>query len=78
MGIDQHSLPAHMQLCIAPPDRARLGITKTKQPREVTEQSKFAKWLTDEQLLPPAVWHRTNKASTATVGCPDLIVVVIT
>jgi hypothetical protein len=76
MGIDPNSIPAHMQSCITPADRERLGITKPKQPREVTEQSQFAKWLTDEQLLPPAVWHKTNKASTATLGCPDFIVAV--
>jgi hypothetical protein len=76
MGIDPNTMPKQMRSCITPADRERLGITKTKQPREVTEQSRFAKWLKDEQLLPPAVWHKTNQKSTATRGCPDFIVVV--
>ena len=62
-------MPEQMRSRIATADRERLGIQKTKQAREVSEQttarpgrafsgvmpdSRFAKWLKDEQLLPPA------------------------
>lgn len=74
MGIDAFSLSTHQRAMIDPKDQKHLHKELRVEYNESVEQSKFAGWLKDEQLLPPAIWHRTDKRSTATVGCPDFIV----
>lgn len=49
------------------------------QPRNQTDlervqQREFASWLSLEDY--PYCWHRTDKKSTGTLGCPDFIVAV--
>jgi hypothetical protein len=41
---------------------------------ELKEQRHFANWLLLKGLMPPAIWHKTNKRSTGTVGTPDFVV----
>lgn len=74
-----------MKHCMAEADRdALFGIgrslghlpsydsEKDTIPPEVVEQRNFAKACKDRGWR--AVWHKTNKRSTANVGCPDFIV----
>lgn len=78
-------LPPSFTRYIAPADRARLGPRaqtnqeagqKARRRTEKEDQRIFAAWLklqVDKCLL-RYLWHRTDKASTATVGTPDFIV----
>jgi hypothetical protein len=74
-------LPEHILQRMSAKDRAMLGpggltapeaITSAQKRWEREEQRIFARELNRLEL--PFCWHRTDKRSRATLGCPDFIV----
>jgi hypothetical protein len=79
MGINPDHLSPSQRSLISPKDRFLLPSNffshiPTHSSSEAHHQALFAKAL--KFLDIPFVWHRTDKRSTASPGCPDFIVVL--
>jgi hypothetical protein len=73
MGIRWHDLSPHQQSLAEPASpRAQILRVPHRQEPEVVEQANFAVECKARGWR--AVWHRTDKRSTANRGCPDFIV----
>ena len=73
MGIKWSDLSEHQQSLAEPASpRAQILRVPNRLEPEAVEQANFA--LTCKERGWRAVWHRTDKRSTANRGCPDFIV----